>query len=229
MDVASVDMDALYTGKEMVDAATLVSPFTEAEAYAAVRAMNRTSLPGPDGFGPAFYTAAWQTVLPAVMQLARAFQSDEAELERLNRAYIVMIPKSATVLEASDYRSICLQNCSLKIISKMLTTRLQHQIPRLIDPDQKGFIRGCSISENFIYAMELVQCCHRRKLPTLMLKLDFAKAFDSVNWESLAVGIVGHTSPGPHEDLYGPTQGDVLGTYQDMKATLQGNVYCMDS
>jgi hypothetical protein len=33
--------------------------------------------------------------------------------------------------------------------------------------------------------MELVQCCHRRKLPTLVLKLDFAKAFDSVNWSSL--------------------------------------------
>ena len=33
--------------------------------------------------------------------------------------------------------------------------------------------------------MELVQCCHKRKLPTLVLKLDFAKAFDSVNWDSL--------------------------------------------
>lgn len=33
--------------------------------------------------------------------------------------------------------------------------------------------------------MELVQCCHCRKLPTLVLKLDFAKAFDSVDWLSL--------------------------------------------
>src|SRR5687768_2857608 len=68
----------------------------------------------------------------------------------------------------------------------MMTTRLQQQIQRLIDPDQTGFIKGRSISKNFIYALELVQCCHRRKLPTLVLKLDFAKAFDSVNWASLA-------------------------------------------
>ena len=54
-----------------------------------------------------------------------------------------------------------------------------------IDVDQTGFIKGRSISENFIYAVELVQCCHRRKIPTLVLKLDFAKAFDTVNWQGL--------------------------------------------
>jgi len=71
----------------------------------------------------------------------------------------------------------------------MLTTRHQQEIPKLIDVDQTGFIRGCSISENFIYAMELVQCSNQRKLPTLVLKLDFAKAFDSVDWGSLAVAL----------------------------------------
>jgi hypothetical protein len=73
----------------------------------------------------------------------------------------------------------------MKIISKILTTRLQKQIQRLIDIDQTGFLKGRSISENFIYATELVQCCHKRKKPTLVLKLDFSKAFDSVSWDSL--------------------------------------------
>ena len=30
-----------------------------------------------------------------------------------------------------------------------------------------------------------MQCCHRRRAPTMVLKLDFAKAFDSINWASL--------------------------------------------
>jgi len=66
-----------------------------------------------------------------------------------------------------------------------MTSRLQQQIQNLIDIDQTGFIRGQSISENFIYATELVQCCHRRRMPTIVLKLDFAKAFDTVNWSGL--------------------------------------------
>lgn len=55
----------------------------------------------------------------------------------------------------------------------------------LIDVDQTGFIKGRSISENFVYATVLVQCFYKRKAPTLILKLDFAKAFDTVNWSSL--------------------------------------------
>jgi hypothetical protein len=83
------------------------------------------------------------------------------------------------------FRPICLQNCSVKILTKILTSRLQLQIGNLVDLDQTGFIRGRSITENFVYAMELVQCCHKRRVPTLAIKLDFAKAFDTVNWDAL--------------------------------------------
>ena len=33
--------------------------------------------------------------------------------------------------------------------------------------------------------MELVQVCNKRKVPTIVLKLDFAKAFVTVNWAAL--------------------------------------------
>jgi hypothetical protein len=51
----------------------------------------------------------------------------------------------------------------------------------LIDLDQTGFLKGRAIAENFVYAAELLQVCHKWKVPTLVLKLDFAKAFDTVN------------------------------------------------
>jgi hypothetical protein len=67
----------------------------------------------------------------------------------------------------------------------VLTVRLQAEIPKLIDINQTGFIRGRAISDTFVYAMELVQVCHKRKMPAIVLKLDFAKAFDTVNWDGL--------------------------------------------
>ena len=48
--------------------------------------------------------------------------------------------------------------------------------------DRTGFIKGRSILENFVLTLELVQLYHQR---TLVIKLNFAKAFDSVNWDSL--------------------------------------------
>lgn len=48
-----------------------------------------------------------------------------------------------------------------------------------------GFLQGRSILETFNFAAEVVQACKKRRLPTLVLKLDFAKAFDTVIWDSL--------------------------------------------
>ena len=62
--------------------------------------------------------------------------------------------------------------------------------------DQTGFIKGRSISENFVLATELVQCCHKRRAATLVVKLDFAKAFDSVNWTSLLKFLEARGFPG---------------------------------
>jgi hypothetical protein len=73
----------------------------------------------------------------------------------------------------------------MKMICKALTSRLQLQICDLIDENQSGFMRGCSISENFVHAAEIIQVCHKRKVPAVALKLDFAKAFDSIDWTSL--------------------------------------------
>jgi hypothetical protein len=88
-------------------------------------------------------------------------------------------------VDVHAFRPICLQNCALKIISKALTSRLQLEIPKLIDLHQTGFVKGRSISETFVYALELVQTCHKRKMASIVLKLDFAKAFDTVSWVGL--------------------------------------------
>ena len=178
-------LEDIYRGVESPTLDTLSAPFTVEEAKAAVHRMNRNSAPGPDGFGPGFYMAVWDTVVDKVMSFVDAFAAGTVDLERVNRAYIVLLPKKPGATAPGDHRPICLQNCSLKIIAKILTSRLQVQIPKLIDMDQTGFIKGCSISKNFNYALELVQHCHKQRLPTLVLKLDFAKAFDSVNWDSL--------------------------------------------
>lgn len=96
------------------------------------------------------------------MSFLAAFQDERADLQRINRALIVLIPKMPAAIAPSAFRPVSLQNCRVKILTKLLTTRLQQQIAKLIDVDQTGFIKGRSISENFVYAAELVQCCHKR-------------------------------------------------------------------
>jgi hypothetical protein len=128
-----IDLDHLYNQHQRADAATLTAAFTAAEARRAVFAMNPYSAPGPDGLGPGFYRAAWSTVERDVMHFLHDFHSGSMQLDCLNRAFIVLLPKKPGATSPADYHPISLQNCPVKILSKILTSRLQMQIQNLVD------------------------------------------------------------------------------------------------
>jgi hypothetical protein len=55
----------------------------------------------------------------------------------------------------------------------------------LISPDQNAFIRGRTIHDNFKYVQRAAVLLRRKKEPKILLKLDVAKAFDTVQWPFL--------------------------------------------
>jgi hypothetical protein len=55
----------------------------------------------------------------------------------------------------------------------------------MISSSQSAFVKKRSIHDNFILIQSIIKEFHRKKIPTLFLKLDIAKAFDSVSWAYL--------------------------------------------
>jgi hypothetical protein len=54
-----------------------------------------------------------------------------------------------------------------------------------VDKNQTVFIRGRCIQDNFLLVKESVKLLHRQNIPSLLLKIDVAKAFDSISWSFL--------------------------------------------
>ncbi|WVZ55635.1 LOW QUALITY PROTEIN: hypothetical protein U9M48_006273, partial [Paspalum notatum var. saurae] len=157
-------------------------PFEEEEILAAINKLNAENAPGPDGFTGLFFRIAWPIVKEDVLRAFNYFyQLHDQHFRNLNSAHICLIPKNAEAVSFSDFRPISLSHSLAKIISKVLASRLAPHLDRL----PSAFIRKRSIHDNFLYTQNLIRELKRVKAPTLFLKLDIAKAFDSVRWDYL--------------------------------------------
>ena len=69
-----------------------------------------------------------------------------------------------------------------KIASSCIAARLKTVLPKLIGDDQKGFLKGRYIGENIRLLYDTLLYAKQHQIPSLLLMVDFEKAFDSVAW-----------------------------------------------
>ena len=60
---------------------------------------------------------------------------------------------------------------------------MEKVLPKIINENQSGFVKGRLISENIRLIEDIINTLKRRKQTCLILLLDFEKAFDSVEWK----------------------------------------------
>ena len=73
-----------------------------------------------------------------------------------------------------------------KVIAKILVGRLAHALTDIISPMQNSFLGGRLMSDSINLVQELVrQYSGKRSSTHNLLKVDFRKAFDSVQWDFL--------------------------------------------
>ena len=83
------------------------------------------------------------------------------------------------------FRPISLGNCSLKIISKAMTNRIAPIGNRIIFRNQTAFLKSRFILESVVAAHEVIHEVHSKKQSGLVLKLDYEKAYDRIDWAFL--------------------------------------------
>ena len=59
--------------------------------------MKNDSSPGPDGFGPTFFKFFWNLVNPSLVTLFEEFYENVADLQRINKSHILLLPKKVGV------------------------------------------------------------------------------------------------------------------------------------
>ena len=94
----------------------------------------------------------------------------------------MLLPKRADARGLGDYRPISLIHLVAKIFAKVLSLRLAPKLNALVSTSQNAFILGRSLHDNFVLVRQSARLLHQLKAPRLLLKLDLARAFDSISW-----------------------------------------------
>ena len=62
-------------------------------------------------------------------------------------------------------------------------------MPKIINPDQTGYVKGCYIGENVRLIQDIMFYTKRMNSPGIAIFLDFRKAIDSIEWEYLKAAL----------------------------------------
>ena len=100
----------------------------------------------------------------------------------VNQAYVILLRKKQDAFSIGDYRPISLIHSFTKLLTKVLARRLAPHMKELVKQNQSAFIQTRLIHENYNAVQLAAKLLHRNKIPSTLIKVDIAKAFDTVNW-----------------------------------------------
>ncbi|GJV40051.1 putative RNA-directed DNA polymerase [Tanacetum coccineum] len=163
------------------DAGLVEKEFTKEEILEAVRGCGGDKAPGLDGFNFKYIRKFWDILKTDLVSAIKWFR-DNMEISRgCNSSFVTIIPKVTDPIGLGDFRPIRLIGCYYKIIAKVWAKRIKKVVGKVVGDVQNAFIKGRYILDGVLIANEVVG--HMRKIQSkgLIFKVDFEKAYDSLN------------------------------------------------
>ena len=95
---------------------SLLANVTNDDIKKALFSIGNTKSPGPDGYSSLFFKHSWDVVGQDVCAAVRDFFQSGQLLKQINHSIIALVPKSAHVSTANDFRPLSCCNVVYKII-----------------------------------------------------------------------------------------------------------------
>ncbi|PNX60607.1 cysteine-rich receptor-like protein kinase, partial [Trifolium pratense] len=173
--------DLQFKRLNQVESAGLTKPFSEEEVKSAVWDCDSFKSPGPDGINFGFIKDFWVELRGDIMRFLTDFHRNGKLTKGLNSTFIALIPKIDSPQRLNDFRPISLVGSLYKILAKVLANRLRAVIGSVISESQSAFVKDRQILDGILIANEVVDEARKYKKELMLFKVDFEKAYDSVD------------------------------------------------
>ncbi|KAK3221844.1 hypothetical protein Dsin_008869 [Dipteronia sinensis] len=155
--------------------------FSREEVWSAVYNCDGNKALGSDGFNLYFIKFNWEMIKEDFMKFSNEFHNDGYIVRELNKSFIALIPKYSNQESMRDFRPISLVGSMYKVLAKVLANRLKRVMNLVISDSQIAFVYHRQIIDSFAIAEEIIHSWKKDKAWGLLVKLNFEKAYNSVD------------------------------------------------
>lgn len=124
--------------------------------------MQAWKAPGIDGFEAGFFQKFWGEIGGQICNYVRGVFLGSESIQDVNQTLIVLIPKKDHPQSFADFRPISL--VIYKIVTKVITNRLEPVMTKIVLPNQTSFVPGRHITDNILLAQKVMLCILGRQI-----------------------------------------------------------------
>lgn len=149
--------DIGFKALSFIDSEEIVKSFFKVEVKDAIWSCDRNKSTGPDGFSLEFFKSFWYLLKEDIMKFCIDFHSKGKVVRSVTSSFISLIPEVKNPQNLLEYRSICLVGSLLKVLSKILASRIKKVIGKVVSSNQTAFVPSRNMLDGIVVVNEILE------------------------------------------------------------------------
>jgi len=163
----------------------LESPITAEEIRQACSRVRGNTAPGIDSLSSIIIKHCGPMTADKLAEVLNRMFADNKFPASLVHANTILLFKKGDALDIGNYRPISLLSTVYKVLTRVITRRVEEVVSSKLPVEQAGFRKGYSTVDHIMSLNLLVEKCREWNLPLHLIFIDFKKAFDSIEFEAI--------------------------------------------
>ena len=162
-----------------------MDPPSRKEIVVAINKLNAGKAAGPDHIPPEALKVDAEVTAGQLHSLFNKIWREGRFPEDWREGHLVKLPKKGDLSKCCNYRGITLLSIPGKVFARILLERMKEAIDKKLREEQAGFRKGRSTTDQIASLRIIIEQSLEWNSPLLVNFIDYEKAFDSVDRETL--------------------------------------------
>ena len=171
------------------------------EVQQALRSLKNGKAAGPDGITGELLKSCGDETCKTLADLFTRCLKQRSIPTSWKNAKVIILYKKGDQEDLQNYRPISLLSIIYKLLTKIITKRLEATLDYAQPTEQAGFRSGYSTADNIQIVQQVIERCGEYEIPLCLAFIDFEKAFDSIKWETIFEALRRQGIEGPYISL----------------------------